>query len=292
MMQNLVSWRVCFFYSFSVGWIIFPARRQNMSAFLEFSCPIYWTKCIFSLHFFWFLFCFEICGLLAFYALHSDIYNEGSWCFVHGLMQAAVGGGMLPWFCLSIVLTCVFVGSSFGLWRWNACCLLPSCDCDLRWSTKIWRVRGYENSDCWTEVLRKFSKDQSFSNGLWEPSWGARVGQNKGWYLQAATEGPNEDWCLQANYLVLLFCYRGMKLGSFEEEFPDTHYSNVQVRAAIYMFSMFSISQNCSLLKRPIYQINIKVGITYRRRLRFWIHVNGLGLNMKTNKSKRFSMFQ
>jgi hypothetical protein len=29
---------------------------------------------------------------LAFYALHSDIYNEGSWCFVHGLMQAAVGG--------------------------------------------------------------------------------------------------------------------------------------------------------------------------------------------------------
>jgi hypothetical protein len=34
------------------------------------------------------------------------------------------------------------------------------------------------------------------------------------------------------------------------------------------------------------------VGITYRRRLRFWIHVNGLGLNMKTNKSKRFSMFQ
>jgi hypothetical protein len=78
-------------------------------------------------------------------------------------------GGMLPWFCLSIVLTCVFVGSSFGLWRWNACCLLPSCDCDLRWSTKIWRVRRYENSDCWTEVLRKFSKDQSFSNGLWEP---------------------------------------------------------------------------------------------------------------------------
>jgi hypothetical protein len=63
-----------------------------------------------------------------------------------------------------------------------------------------------------------------------------------------------------------------MKLGSFEEEFPDAHYSNVQVRAAIYMFSMFSmfsIFQNCSLLKRPIYQINIQVGITTRRRLRF-----------------------
>jgi hypothetical protein len=228
--------------------------------------------------------------LLAFYALHSDRYNEDSRCFVHGLMQAAVGGGMLPWFCLFIVVTCVFVGSSFGLWRWNACCLLPSCD--LRWSTQSWRVGGYENSDCWTQVLRKLSKEQSFSNGFWEPSQGARVGQNKGWYLQAATEGPNEDWCLQANYLVRLSCYRGMKLGSFEEEFPDTHYSNVQVRAATYTFSMFSIFQNCSVLKRPIYQINIQMGITYRRRLRFWIHVNGLGLNMKTKKSKRFSMFQ
>jgi hypothetical protein len=95
-----------------------------------------------------FLFWFEICGLLAFYALHSDMHKEGSRCFVHGLMQAAVGGGMLPWFCLFTVVTCVFVGS-FGLWRWNACCLLPSCDCDLSWSTKIWRVGSYENSDCW-----------------------------------------------------------------------------------------------------------------------------------------------
>jgi hypothetical protein len=28
---------------------------------------------------------------LAFYALHKGMYNEDSWCFVHGLMQAAVG---------------------------------------------------------------------------------------------------------------------------------------------------------------------------------------------------------
>jgi hypothetical protein len=66
---------------------------------------------------FWFLFCFEICGLLAFYALHSDMYNEDSRRFVHGLMQADVGWGMLPWFWWFIVVTCVFVGSSFGLWR-------------------------------------------------------------------------------------------------------------------------------------------------------------------------------
>ncbi len=39
-----------------------------------------------------FLVSFLICGLLAFYALHSDMYNEDSWCFVHELMQAAVGG--------------------------------------------------------------------------------------------------------------------------------------------------------------------------------------------------------
>ncbi len=198
---------------------------------------------------------------------------------------------MLPWFCLFIVVTCVFVGS-FGLWRWNACCLLPSCDCDLRWSTKIWRVAGYENSDCWTEVLRKLSKDQSFSNGFWEPSQGARVGQNKGWYLQAATEGPNEDWCLQANYLVRLSCYRGMKLGSFEEEFPDTHYSNVQVRAAIYMFSMFSIFQNCSLLKRPISINQHPSGYNYQKETQILNPCEWTWAQYERNKCKRFSMFE
>jgi len=78
------------------------------------------NKCIFSWHFSWFLFCFEICGLLTFCALHSDMYNEDSRCFVHGLMQAAVGGNAplvlfvhcsnmcVRWFFLSKVLKCVF----------------------------------------------------------------------------------------------------------------------------------------------------------------------------------------
>ncbi len=131
-MQNLVSFliRVCFFYSFSVGWIIFSARRQKMSAFLEFSCPIYWTKCIFSWQFFLFRFWFEMCGLLAFYALHKDMYNEDSWCFVHGLLQAAVGrecslglfvhcsNMCVRWFFWSMALKCVL--SVTVLWLWFA----------------------------------------------------------------------------------------------------------------------------------------------------------------------------
>lgn len=127
MMQNLVSWRACFFYSFSVGSIIFSARRQKMSAFLEISCAIYWKKCMFLVSFL--LWDMWVVGVLCiafryvqwgFSAFCSWINASGCWVGYAPLVLVVHCGNMcVRWFFFwSMALKCV--SSITVLWLWFA----------------------------------------------------------------------------------------------------------------------------------------------------------------------------